>query len=291
MASFFQPTGTVGAYDPTERRLTVLCGSTATLGFRALSQKEEDDVVVSASESDALGARYRMGALRTEFEMDTSRPRRYTVTAQKDSPMMPMGDVTPPLEIKVYYLAKKLSQMAAIGQDKDPTACWAACLAWWATALSGNGRPSATLNDMLMRFSGMWSSDGSINVKAFHAAMRDKGSDFRMKTRDIVPTTLANYLGFWPVVVGFRAPGGFGHMNVLYDYNPTTRRVKAMEPWFPDTDNLTQQDDGTMYLNDPSFRFVGQQIERDVSYYHRAAPGGGTVLVGYPEEFNPARLN
>ena len=107
---------------------------------------------------------------------------------------------------------------------------------------------------------------------------------FRMHTAVINPATLSSYMGCWPMVVGFKAPGGFGHMNVLYGYNRDSGKVKAMEPWFPDTDNITWTDDGP-YLDDPNFKFTGAHVERPLSYYGIAAPGTGGVLIGFPEEY------
>jgi hypothetical protein len=73
-------------------------------------------------------------------------------------------------------------------------------------------------------------------------------------------------------------------LYVLFDYNPATGRVKAMDPWYPDTKNLADNADGVMYLTDPDFRFTGTIEERSLAYYGRPAPGGGTLLVGMPEE-------
>lgn len=283
MARFFMPRGAVAAYDRTARRLTILAGRQFTLGFRAVTQKEEDDVTVSASEPGAITARYRIAPLVTEFELDTSRPQRFVLTAERSEFMAASSSAIEPLEV-VVYKQQDLSQVPAQGQDKDPTACWAACLAWWRTALSQSGRSAATMNDMLLKFAGIWSGDGTINVKAFHEGVRKNYAEFRMVTRDINPATLDTVLGFWPVVVGFRSPAGFGHMNVLFDYNPVTGRVKAMDPWYPDTKKLSDNEDGVLYLTDPDFRFTGIVQERSLQYYGQPAPGGGTLMVGMPEE-------
>lgn len=106
-----------------------------------------------------------------------------------------------------------------------------------------------------------------------------------MTTKRINPSSLKSFLGCWPIVIGFRAPGGFGHMNVLYGWG-AGGKVKAMDPWFPDPGpNSLGTDNGFMYLLNPNFKFSGQLMTQEAKYWEKAAPGQSQLLIAYPQEY------
>jgi hypothetical protein len=133
-------------------------------------------------------------------------------------------------------------------------------------------------------FSKVWNKDGTINIAGLQNGIRAQNGLFHMRTATISPTSLDDYMGLWPLLVGFRHPQGFGHMNVLYGYNDSTSKVQAMEPWYPDTDS-DGWDEGEPYLTDPNFTFTGAYVERPLGHYKTPPPGLGVLFVGYQEEY------
>lgn len=283
MPRFYQPKETKGIYNPSEHRLTVNWGDYVLIGVQYATQQEEDAVQISASNESKILYRLRARPLAIELAIDTSRPARFTIDGTKEGTgfLAPSVQVLKPIEVVVDFHG--FGQEPAVGQGNDATGCWAACLDWWLDVLPA--RPYGDYFDLLMKFAGVWNRDGTINIPGFRAGVRKHYDTFRMHTAVINPSTLSDYMGYWPLVIGFKAPGGFGHMNVLHGFNRDTKKVKAMEPWYPDTQNISWSDDGP-YLNDPNFKFVGAHMERPLSYYSEAAPGTGGLFIGYPEEYN-----
>ena len=122
-------------------------------------------------------------------------------------------------------------QMLAEGQ-LDETACWAACLAWWLRVLPD--RPSVPPRDIRDRLGvGLWNkSDGTLHPAGLEHLVKKNG--YRMKTSTIKASQLVDHLGYWPLILGFTASGGFPHMNVLCGYDASTNTLDTMEPMYPD---------------------------------------------------------
>jgi hypothetical protein len=289
VGSFYQPKSTKGFYSSADRCLTVNCGDDVSIGFRAASQAEEDNATISASDNSVLSGCTRAGYLMTEYPIDTSKPGRYTLTAERDDIAMTASlSVAQPLDVRVRFVDYIGS--GAQGQWKDASACWAASLVWWLSVL--DDRPSESYDDMLMMFAKMWNKDGTLNIPAFQRGIQANNGIFRMRTETINPATLGLYMGNWPMVIAFQAPGGFGHMNALSAYDSSADLLRAMEPWYPDPgdDGVIWDDDGPPYLNDPNFQFSGVFAYRPLSYYTKPVPGTSVVLIGYPQEYALNRM-
>jgi hypothetical protein len=289
MGSFYQPRSTKGFYSSSDRCLTVNCNDDVSIGFRAASQSEEDNAIISASDNSVLSGCYRAGYLTTEYPIDTSKPGRYTLTAERnDIPMVASVSVAQPLDVRVRFV--DYISGGPQGQWTDASACWAASLVWWLSVI--DDRPNKTYNDMLSMFAGMWNTDGTLNIPAFQRGIQANNGIFRMKTEAINPATLGNYMGNWPMVIAFQTPATTGHMNVLAGYDSNADLLRAMEPWYPDPgdDGVTWDSSGPPYLNDPNFSFSGIFAYRPLNYYTKPVPGTGVVLIGYPQEYAMNRM-
>ena len=277
MTSFYQPKSTQGIYDAAASRLTVNCGDSVLIGFRA-APKKLSDIQVDADIGAILG-RYAAGPNAIELRIDTSRPARFTLEATEQPTMEPTRAVVKPLEVVVRF--RNFEFWSPVGQWKDASACWAACLSWWLGVLED--RLPLTYNHFLMMFHKMWLPDGSISIPGLQHGLRTNNSYFRMRTEVIRPGLLSSYFGRWPLVVGFRAPGGFGHMNVLYACDQS-EMVSAMEPWSPDPGDQFDVQNGVMYLTNPDFEFRGAYVKRRLAYYQNPI-SSGVLFVGYPAEY------
>lgn len=240
-------------------------------------QMESMNFTTTGPKSKILGL-YDVSPFVRDIEVDTSfaEPYELFIERETDSPMP--QTVFGPLRIVPRRL---FIEVSAEGQ-MDPNACWAASIAWWSNAM--RDRPTLNQQGLLMRFAGMWNSDGTINIDKFEKGVKES-SDLRMTTKRINPSSLKSFLGCWPIVIGFRAPGGFGHMNVLYGWG-AGGKVKAMDPWFPDPGpNSLGTDNGFMYLLNPNFKFSGQLMTQEAKYWEKAAPGQSQLLIAYPQEY------
>jgi len=283
MANFYEPAETQGIFDQASRTLTVNQYDRVFIGFRALSQKESEETTVDASENVIL-SRVRAGTNAIELEIDTSKPIEFTLTATKEVPMSAVGkDVVKPLTIVVqrgYGVS-----IPAVGQQKDPAGCWAACLSYFLKIAPG--RTERRFEDVLGDFNGVWDSTGFINTNALTTQLASQRARYHLKTERIVPAGLKKLVGRWPLVVGFRHPGGFGHMNVLTAYDSSADLARAMDPWFPNPPgNPFMLVDGQVVFDgtEGDFRFVGGFIVRPLSYF-QSAMKSGTIFVAYPEEY------
>jgi hypothetical protein len=261
------------------RGFGVQAGERLVFRFTADSPKQLESMnfTTTGPRSRILGL-YNMGPYIRDIEVDTrpGEPYELFIERETDSPLP--ETVFGPLKIVPRNL---FIEVSAEGQ-MDPNACWAASIAWWSSAM--RDRPTLTQQALLMRFAGMWNGDGTINIDKFEKGVKES-SDLRMTTKRINPSSLKGLLGCWPIVIGFRAPGGFGHMNVLYGWGPGGK-VKAMDPWFPDPgpDGLGT-DAGFMYLTDPNFKFSGQLMTQEAKYWEKPAPGQAQLIVAYPQEY------
>ena len=278
MSSFYQPASTQGIYDATARRLTVNCGDSVAIGFRA-SPKSLNDLQVDADDAQAILGRYEAGPSAIELQVDTSRPLRFNLEATETPTMSAPRAVVQPLEVVVRL--RNFDFYSPVGQWKDASACWAACLSWWLGVQ--DDRLPLTYNHFLMMFHNVWLRDGSISISGLQQGLRSNDSHFRMHSESILPPRLPDYFGRWPLMVGFKAPGGFGHMNVLYAYDQAGT-VSAMEPWSPDPGDDVDVQDGVMYLTKPDFEFRGAYVKRPVSYYQTPV-SAGRLFIGYPAEY------
>jgi hypothetical protein len=283
MARFYQPSETQGIYDRSANRLTVNQYDTVRIGFRAASLKEYEATTVETSENVEVG-RGQADALAYEIGIDTSKPVTFTVTATQDVMMSAVGkEMARPLEVVVRrqnYIGKP-----AIGQQRDPAACWAACLSYWLSV--AEGRDPRRFEDILGDFNGVWDATGFMNVHALRHQIQGQRSRYRMVTEQVSPNRLDSLFGRWPLLVGFKHPGGFGHMNVLTAYDNSASLVRAMDPWFPDPpQNSFTRFDGQVVFNgnEGDFAFTGYIAYRQPGYYH-SPMRSGTILAGYPEEY------
>jgi hypothetical protein len=173
----------------------------------------------------------------------------------------------------------------AVGQKRDPAACWAACLSYWLSV--ADGREARRFEDILGDFNGVWDRTGFMNVRALRNQIHGQHSRYRMVTEQVGPGKLDGLFGRWPLLIGFKHSGGFGHMNVLTAYDDSAALVRAMDPWFPDPppDSFTRYD-GQVIFNgiEGDFAFTGNIAYRQPGYYHSPMQSG-TILVGYPEEY------
>jgi len=134
MAKFYQPRETQGIYEVVPNRLTVNQYDRVTIGFKAVSPKELQDTTVDAS--DVVATRYAIDPTTIELNIDTTTPRTFTLTATQEVMMSATPkDMTKPLEVVVRR--PTYSHKPAVGQQRDPAACWAACLSYWLSVAPG----------------------------------------------------------------------------------------------------------------------------------------------------------
>src|ERR1017187_4761177 len=135
MARFYQPKETQGIYDASHNRLTVNQYDRVLIGFKAANAREYQDTTVDASEN-VITARYSVDGTTIELDIDTSKARSFFLTATQFVIMSATGkNVVKPLEVVVWppdYAGKP-----AVGQQRDPAGCWAACLSYWLSAAAG----------------------------------------------------------------------------------------------------------------------------------------------------------
>jgi hypothetical protein len=279
------PRDTKGFYDRKEKTLTVFVGERAFIRFTG-SAAETQDVVFSAwggSSGERANEVYRESATVLDVAIDTSSPARIGFTASS-------GDGKPlaaPIVIRIR-MRPDYGSTRPIGQQ-DSNACWAACLAWWIQA-AGDRLPVSQLS-LIGKASGMWNADGTINPDKLEAFVRKER--FRMHTQRIRPRDLKSFMGYWPLLIGFTAPGGFGHMNVLYSYDDAASSVAGMEPWYPDPEfdlSYTSDDVGGVPVfyskktGDP-YPFTGANLRSTYARYGNKPLKAGYFWVGFPEEY------
>lgn len=280
------PVDTKGFYDNGAKRLTVFVGERAYINFTGTPSEIADVYFTAAGydSNDRVIATYRVSATTLSVEIDTSSPTRLTFeSANSDGKAL-----AAPIEISIR-LRPTYDAGGPEGQT-DPNACWAACTTWWLTATPE--RHSLDQLELLKRASGMTNRDGTINSGPYGSFAQKNG--FKMRVERIQPRNLRNYLGYWPLLIGFRAPGGFGHMNVIYGSNSAADTVDIMDPWSPDPalDNnyVDQSEDGEVPVyastaDGSPFVFTGTYVTRQFTYYLSNPMTGGYFLVGYPSEY------
>jgi hypothetical protein len=285
MGKLFLPKETKGLYDRANKTLTIFVSEEATIGFSG-TPNETQSVRFSAW-GNMTGERanevYRVNATTLEANIDTSSPARLTFEATNGDGKALATSITILIRMRPKY-----GDYTPIGQY-DSTACWAACLAWWLSVLAD--RPSTSQLDLIGKASGMWNKDGTINPNQLELFVKKNG--FKMHTARIQPKDLKDYMGFWPLLIAFKAPGGFGHMNVLHNYGWKNSTVDAMEPWYPDPEldsayTSDEYDGVPVYTKKNSgdpFEFKGAHLHRTYSIYGNNPLKGGYFWVGFPQEY------
>ena len=109
--------------------------------------------------------------------------------------------------------------------------CWAACLAWWLRYMNYNGlggHKIHTQDDITREFKryGGLSEESIVGVLGHEWF----GLDTQFEP-NLNPSNLCFGLSKSPVLVFFKYPTGGLHVNVVYDFNSTTHKVDAMEPY------------------------------------------------------------
>jgi hypothetical protein len=283
VARFYQPKETQGIYEAGANRLTINQGDRAFIGFRAISLKEYEETSVDASEN-VVTARYAIDSTAVELEIDTGKPLTFIVTATQDVAMSAVPkNMTRPLEAVIRKPAYLTAP--AVGQGRDPAGCWAACLSYYLSATPN--RQARRFIDIVGDFNGLWDANGFIRVDGLRQQIAIQTPRYRMATDRITPGRLPEFLGRWPLLVGFRHPGGFGHMNVLAAYDEQGDLARAMDPFFPDPpqNSITRVSGQVVFNgNEGDFQFTGGFIYRSLSYF-QTAMRSGTIFVGYPQEY------
>ena len=177
-------------------------------------------------------------------------------------------------------MAKNYKGIPAIGQF-DPTACWMACLSWWLKA--AHDKKLRQL-DIMGLFGPVWTADGTIDPTALKDGIIKNNSIFKMNVESIFPGSLEYWAsGDKPTLIGFKTPGGMGHMNVLYNFKKETGKIGAMEPWYPENLQIVQDTPGDLPYVADGKRFTGMHVNRPLSYYHTPLNGSTGLFIGYPQ--------
>ena len=282
MARFYQPRGTQGIYESGPNRLTVNQFDRVAIGFQANSLKEYQDTTVDTSENIEDG-RASINPTTIEINIKTDKALTFSVTATQEVMMSAVPkNMCPPLEVVIRRSLDENSQ--AEGQERDPAGCWAACLESYLDVAPG--RHPRRFIDIVGDFSGLWDQLGMIRVLPLQQQITQQRARYHMTTALIHPNRLSEFVGRWPLVVGFLHPGGFGHMNVLTAYDADNDLAKAMDPWFPEPPaNSLTREYGPLAFNgtEGSFQFVGSFRFRPLSFFR--AMRSGNIFVGFPDEY------
>ena len=171
----------------------------------------------------------------------------------------------------------------------DPTACWAACYAWWLRAAPEQW-PMTQLNVLAAGSgSGIVTPNGTVDVNKFmtflsgrHLGLRSS----RIAPAEFKPLLAASRLPTFPIIIAFASSIMGGHANVIHAYDEKTNTVSVMECWFPDPSadpNYTFSNAGgyPVYSRNSGgapFKFTGAHQTRNLDYYS-TRPLGGLLLI------------
>lgn len=284
VGKLFLPRETQGTWDAKSRALTVYVGEDAFVGY-AGTPHELDTLEFSAwggSSGECATEVYDEGPGRLSTRITTDRPMTLNFTVTDGS-----KNLAPPATIYVR-MRPDYRHMQPEGQ-LDETACWAACLAFWLRVLPD--RPSVSQQQLLKLGSGMWNYDGTMNPSAIERLVVKQG--YRMKCMKIQQSQLIDYMGHWPLLLGFTASGGFAHMNVLVGYSMGSDTVDPMEPMYPDPifdSDYTVMDSGNkvpLFYNKATgqpFQYTGA-VRTGLSRTSFSPMKGGTYWIGFPQEY------
>lgn len=285
MGKLYLPKETKGIYDRKSKTLTIFVGETAYIGFSG-SSNETKSVQFSAwggNSGERANEVYREDSTHLSVLIDTSSPARLDFTAIDGS-----GKVLAPAIKILITMRPNYSAYRAVGQT-DSNACWAACLEWWLSVLPD--RPSINQSGLITRASGMWNKDGTINPDKLELFV--KKNAFKMHTVRAKPKDLINYMGYWPLLIGFKSSGGFGHMNVLYGYDEEFSAVDTMEPWYPDpmfdSSYTSMMAEGLPVYYDKNtgapYVFTGANLHLTYETYSNNPLKMGYFWLGFPQEY------
>lgn len=284
MGKLFLPKETKGLYDRASKTLTIFVREDAYIGFSG-TPNETQSVQFSAW-GNGTGERanevYRQNASTLHVAIDTTTPARLDFAATNGD-----GKILAPAIKILVRMRPNYKAYNAVGQ-MDSNACWAACLEWWLSALPD--RPSITQIELMGKAHGMWNKDGTINPNMLELFVKKNG--LKMHTARVKPKDLKDYMGYWPLMIGFKSSGGFGHMNVLCGYDPAFDAVDTMEPWYPDPifdSGVTGEmvDGVPIYYqaNGDPYKFSGANLHLTYDTYGSNPIKGGYFWVGFPQEY------
>jgi hypothetical protein len=282
MARFYQPRNTQGVYEPGPNRLTVNQFDSVAIGFQASNLTEYQATKVDTSE-DVEDGRAAINPTTIEINIKSAKAVTVTVSATQEVMMSAIPkNMCRPLQV---VIRRRLDEnIPAVGQERDPAGCWAACLSYYLSVAPG--RHDRRFVDILGDFSGLWDQLGLIRVALLQQQLGQQKTRYRMTTALIPPNRLSEFVGRWPMVVGFLHPGGFGHMNVLTAYDADNDLARAMDPWFPDPPpgSITREF-GPLAFNgtEGNFRFQGGFYFRPLAFFR--AMHSGNIFIGFPEEY------
>lgn len=171
---------------------------------------------------------------------------------------------------------KNYKLVPAVGQF-DPTACWMASLSWWLRAVHGKKMRQI---DIMAMFGAVWGANGTIDPVPLKAGIIANNSLFKMQVEEIFPGSLEYWAsGSKPTLIGFKTPAGFGHMNVIYGLDAESKKVGAMEPWYPENLQIESPPGDLPYINE-SRKFTGMHVKRPLSYYSTPLDGSSGLFIG-----------
>lgn len=177
-------------------------------------------------------------------------------------------------------MAKKNYRAIPAKGQYDPTACWMACLSWWMRAAYDKRLSQLDIMGMM---GAVWTSNGTINPAALKSGIEANNSIFKMKIETIFPGSLEYWAsGDNPTIIAFTTPGGTGHMNVLYNLDSETKKIGAMEPWYPENLQIVFEAGEIPYVADGK-KFTGMHVKRPLSYYQTPLNGLTGLFIGYPQ--------
>ena len=289
MGKLFLPKETHGLWDSKTRSLTIYVGEDAYVGYQGTHQ-ELENLEFSAwgsSLGECANEVYDEGPGRRSSNIVTDRPGTLTFEVTDGTKALAQQFTVYIRMRPDYRLSEPVGQM-------DETACWAACLAYWLQVLPD--RPSVDQSVFVNKLGvGLWNkADGTIKPAGLEQLVVKHG--YRMKTARIQPNQLRDYMGFWPLILGFTASGGFGHMNVLVGHNANYGTVDTMEPMYPDPifdsdyDVMGAGSAGVpLFFNKVTgapFVYKGA-IRTGLSFdsFANSPMNGGYFWVGYPQEY------
>lgn len=294
MGRLYIPPETKGLWAKEAQTLTVFVGEEVTIGYEG-PEAARGDVRFSASErgsGEYSREVYRAGPTKLEAKVETPRPMTLSFEVTDGNGKA----LAPPIVVRVA-MRPNLRTVAPVGQ-MDNNACWAACLEWWLAAAPG--RDKIDQIHLIGRASGLAFRNGTLDPRQLDRLVtRNK---FGMATRHVRgEAELRSHFGRWPMMIGFRSPGGFSHLNVLHGEDAATGMIAAMEPQSPDPVPMAAQldtiDDGNgpplyVWLTDgvghakgDAWKYAGAHVSRPATYYTANPFSGIEFWIGFPEEY------
>jgi hypothetical protein len=287
MGKIFLPKETHGAWDAGARILTVYVGEEVLIGFQG-TQAELDNVAFSAwgnGTGECATEVFREGLGKLSTKVQTRQPG--TLTFEATDGERPLA---PSFSIKIR-MRPDYRHMAAEGQQ-DETACWAASLAWWLRVQAD--RPPVSQATLVNKLGvGLWNkSTGTMNPAGLQTLVTR--NNYRMRCTTASPGKIRDFMGFFPMLIGFTAAAGFAHMNVICGYDPRTDTVDLMEPMFPDPVGNSEYEQMETEAGVPLFYNKTSGLPavytgtiRTGVKLNSLSPmkGTGTFWIGYPQEY------